>query len=36
METVLNEAHDAIMTEAMGIDEGIAEMNQQAAEILGE
>ena len=36
LETVLNEAHDAIMTGAMGIDEGIAEMNQQAAEILGE
>ncbi len=36
LETVLNEAHDAIMTEAMGIEEGIAEMNQQAAEILGE
>lgn len=35
LETVLNEAHDAIMTEAMTIDEGIAEMNGQAAEILG-
>lgn len=36
LETVLNEAHDAIMTDAMGIEEGIAEMNRQAAEILEE
>lgn len=36
LETVLNEAHDAIMTGAMSIDEGIADMNQQAGEILSE
>lgn len=33
--TVLNEVHDAIMTGAMSIDEGIADANKRVGEILG-
>lgn len=33
IEVVLNRAHDAIMTESMSIDEGIAEMNLGVSEI---
>lgn len=35
IETVLNTEHDAIMTGAESIDEGIANMNEQIQEILG-
>ena len=34
LETILNEAHDSIMTGAISIDEGIEQMNNQAQEIL--
>lgn len=34
IETVLNEAHDAIMSEGSTIDEGIAQMNEQVGKIL--
>jgi multiple sugar transport system substrate-binding protein len=33
IEVVLNRAHDAIMTDNITIDEGLAEMNQGVAEI---
>lgn len=36
IETVLNEAHDAIMTGSMSIDDGIAEMNEKVGAILGQ
>lgn len=36
IETVLNEAHDAIMTEGSTIDEGIAQMNDQVGSILAQ
>lgn len=36
METILNEAHDAIMTESMTIDEGIAQMNEKIGALLAE
>lgn len=36
IEVVLNEAHDAIMTEGSTIDEGIAQMNEQVGAILGQ
>lgn len=36
IETVLNEAHDNIMTENMTIDEGIASMNDKVSAILGQ
>lgn len=36
IETVLNEAHDNIMTENMTIDEGIAGMNENVSAILGQ
>ena len=35
IETVLNEEHDAIMTESETVDEGIANMNARVGEILG-
>ncbi|SEU27478.1 carbohydrate ABC transporter substrate-binding protein, CUT1 family [Lacrimispora sphenoides] len=34
IETVLNEAHDAIMTGGMSVDEGIAQMNEKVSAIL--
>lgn len=34
LETILNEAHDSIMTGAISIDEGIEQMNSQAKEIV--
>ncbi|MBQ1492071.1 MAG: sugar ABC transporter substrate-binding protein, partial [Blautia sp.] len=36
IETVLNEQHDYIMTEASSIDDAIAEMNAGVQAILGE
>lgn len=36
IETVLNEAHDAIMTEGSTIDEGIVQMNKQIGKILAQ
>ena len=36
IEIVLNEAHDAIMTEGSTIDEGIAQMNEQVGAILAQ
>ncbi len=36
IETVLNEAHDAIMTGSMSVDDGIAEMNEKIGAILGQ
>ncbi|MCD7907484.1 MAG: sugar ABC transporter substrate-binding protein [Clostridium sp.] len=36
IETVLNEAHDNIMTGNMTIDEGIADMNEKVTAILGQ
>lgn len=36
METVLNEAHDGIMTESITIDEGIAQMNEKIGALLAE
>lgn len=36
IETVLNEAHDGIMTESITIDEGIAQMNEKIGAILAE
>ncbi|WP_367568564.1 extracellular solute-binding protein [Lacrimispora sp.] len=36
IETVLNEAHDAIMTGGMSVDDGIAEMNEKVSGILGQ
>lgn len=36
IETVLNEAHDAIMTGSMSVDDGIAEMNEKVSAILGQ
>ena len=36
IETVLNEAHDNIMTGNSSIDEGIAYMNEQVGGILGQ
>lgn len=35
IETVLNEAHDAIMTGSMSVDDGIAQMNEKIGAILG-
>jgi multiple sugar transport system substrate-binding protein len=35
IETVLNEAHDAIMTGSMTADDGIAQMNEKIGAILG-
>ena len=35
IETILNTEHDAIMTESETIDEGIANMNEQVAALLG-
>ncbi|MDF2885982.1 MAG: transporter substrate-binding protein [Lacrimispora sp.] len=35
IETVLNEAHDAIMTGSMTADDGIAQMNEKISAILG-
>lgn len=36
IEVILNEAHDAIMTEDSTIDEGIAQMNEQVGAVLGQ
>ena len=36
IETVLNEAHDAIMTGGMSVDEGIAQMNEKVSAILAQ
>ena len=36
METILNEAHDGIMTESITIDEGIAQMNEKIGALLAE
>ncbi len=36
IETVLNEAHDAIMTGSMSVDDGIAQMNEKVGAILGQ
>ena len=36
IETVLNEAHDNIMTGNMSVDEGIADMNEKVTSILGQ
>lgn len=36
IETILNEAHDSIMTESSTIDEGIAQMNDQIGALLAE
>lgn len=36
LEIILNEGHDSIMTEAMSLDEGIADMNEKVQEILGQ
>ena len=36
IESVLNEEHDAIMTESKSIDDGIASMNERVGEILAE
>ena len=36
IETVLNEAHDGIMTESITIDDGIAQMNEKIGAILAE
>ena len=36
METVLNEAHDNIMTGNSTIDEGIADMNEKISAILAQ
>ena len=36
IETILNEGHDNIMTEGSTIDEGIAEMNEGVAAVLGQ
>lgn len=36
IETALNEAHDAIMSEGSTIDEGIAQMNEQVGSILAQ
>ncbi len=36
IETVLNEAHDNIMTEGVTIDEGIAEMTEGVKAVLGQ
>ena len=36
IEIVLNEAHDAIMTGSMSVDDGIAEMNEKVSAILGQ
>lgn len=35
IETVLNEAHDAIMTGSISVDDGIAQMNEKIGAILG-
>lgn len=35
LETILNEAHDSIMTGAASIEDGIDQMNSQAKELLG-
>lgn len=35
IETVLNEAHDAIMTGSVSVDDGIAQMNEKIGAILG-
>ena len=35
IETILNTEHDAIMTESETVDEGIANMNEQVAALLG-
>ena len=34
IESVLNEEHDAIMTYAKSVDDGIASMNERVGEIL--
>jgi len=36
IETVLNEAHDAIMTGGVSVDEGIAQMNEKVSAILAQ
>ena len=36
IETILNEAHDGIMTESITIDEGIAQMNEKVGALLAE
>ena len=36
IETALNEAHDAIMTGSMSVDDGIAQMDEQVSAILAE
>ena len=36
IETVLNEAHDAIMTGSMSVDDGIAQMNEKVSAILAQ
>jgi len=36
IETVLNEAHDAIMTGGMSVEEGIAQMNEKVSAILAQ
>ena len=36
VEIVLNEAHDNIMTGNMTVDEGIADMEQKVAAVLGQ
>lgn len=36
IETVLNEAHDAVMTGSMSVDDGIAEMNEKVSAILAQ
>lgn len=36
IETVLNEAHDAIMTGSMSVDDGIADMNEKVSAILAQ
>ena len=35
IETILNEAHDGIMTGAMSVDEGIEKMNNEVGALLG-
>ena len=36
IETALNEAHDAIMTGSISVDDGITQMDEQVSAILAE